>query len=474
MSVRGILPYVAILLVGQAVLDAGPAIVAEREGGMGLGSALVAALVIQVAGIVVGAALAGYVVDRRSVAAAALFGAFLYYVGLMATGLAPMGSLATVVAGMGTAGVGFGAMSTAAFSAAAAIEAPRARVTSIVLLLAAPTAARIVVGTAFAAGPPAFIVGGAAIVGLALAAVHRFGRMPERVISPSAAPERVGRSVGLAALAVPALGVGAILALAGADPSRLSASLIAGTLGMGGFETVDVARAVLFGAGMALLMLGGAALLAATGRVVRVAVPAVLLVGFAGSGVAAALTRAMTAGRIPDGTWALIGVATVGGGGLGLVIGGMLIARGREARVPAVFGSVVLTLVCALCWVMLQGSRPEPGDVMPIVLIAIGGLGAGLAASALRLALTDVQVYERGRAAGAGAVAAVMGSALGGFIGAGEAMITLGEPQGVTIGLVSFVIAAAAVSIVAPALPRVSHPASRGNADWDSVSRTSQ
>src|SRR5690606_29807962 len=184
MSLSRMLLYAAILAIGQAVLDAGPAIVAEREGGMGLGSALIAALVTQIAGIVLGATLAGYIVDRRSPAAAMLVGAYLYYVGLMATGIAPMGSLGTVVAGMGIGGAGFGAMLTAAFAVAATIDAPRTRAAAVVLLLTAPIVARAVVGAAFGAGPLALLVGGAAVVGLAVVAVRVTGHTPRRVAAP--------------------------------------------------------------------------------------------------------------------------------------------------------------------------------------------------------------------------------------------------------------------------------------------------
>jgi hypothetical protein len=466
-----ILPYVAILLVGQAVLDAGPAIVAEREGGMGLGSALIGALVTQVAGIVLGATVAGSIVDRRSTAAAMLSGAFLYYVGLMAIGIAPMGSLGTVMAGMGVAGIGFGGMLTAAYSVAAGIDSPRDRAAAVVLLLAAPIAARVAVGSAFAAGPTAFLVGGAAIVGLALVAVRRAGATPPRVHAPSdtgPAP----RSAGPAVLSGALLAAGALLAVAGVDPSRLSASLIAGTLGMGGFETIDTARAALFAAGMVLLLAGAAALLAGADRTVRAAAPGLLLVGLSGSGIAAALTQAMTAGRIPDATWVLIAAATAVGGALGLATGGTLIARGGEGRVPAVIGSAALTVACALGWLTLMGQRPDTGDAMPIILVGLAGLGLGLAASALRLALTDVDPHRRGQAAGAGVVAAVIGSALGGMIGAGEGLSTLGgEADGVAIGLIGFLVAAAVAVAVAATLPRAGHAGRRGPGGGDRLSQ---
>lgn len=470
MSLRHVLPYVAIVLVGQAVLDAGPAIVAEREGGMGLGSALIAAQVAQIAGIVFGAVLAVVLVDRRSAEAALLCGAFLYYAGLMATGVAPMGSLVTVVAGMGVAGVGFGGMLTAAFSAAAAVRDPRARIAAVLLLLAAPIAARIAVGWAFAAGPAAFVVGGAAVVGVAVAAARRTDLAPRRISSSNDSPEREARSVGSVAWPAVVLGVGTMLSIAGADPSRLSASLIAGSLGMGGFDSIDVARGAVFAAGMLLLLAGAAMLLTAAERAVRIAAPGLLLVGLAGSGVAAAVTQAMTAGRMPDGSSVLIGAVGAATGGVGLVTGGMLIVRGREARLPALIGSATVTAACALGWLTLNGQRPEPGDVMPVIVVGLAGIALGLVAVALRVALTEVPAPQRAQAAGAGVVAAVIGSALGALIGAGEGVNTLtADPRAFPIGLGGFVIAGVAAIAVVAALRDVGASGTPGEAR---VSRT--
>ena len=459
MSLRRVLPYVAILVVGQAVLDAGPAIVAEREGGMGLGSALIAAVVAQVAGIVLGAVMAVSAVDRRSVAVALLVGAFLFYAGLMTTGIAPMGSLVTVVAGMGLAGIGFGSMLTAAFAAAAEVGEPRARVTAVVLLLAAPVAARIAVGTTFAAGPTAFIIGGVAVVGLALAATHLGGALPRRVVAGD--PPQPATSVGRVAFSALVLAFGAMLAVAGADPSRLSATLIAGTLGMGGFDAIDTVRAALFTLGIVLLAVGAVPQLAAGGRVVRIAAPGLLLVGFAGSGIAAALSLALTAGRMPDGTSALIGAATAVGAGVGFVTASMLIGGRRDRRVPAVIGGATLTLACVLGWLTLLGHRPEPGDMMPIVLVGGAGPAMWLAAAALRVALAEVRAPQRGLAAGSGVAAAVIGTTLGGMIGAAEGLSTLGsDPRGIPVGLVGFMIAGAAAVALTAALPRAEPVAS--------------
>lgn len=471
MPFRRILPGVAILLIGQAILDAAPAIIAEREGGMGLGSALIGAFVSQVAGVVLGAVVAGHLVDRRSAGTAMLGGAYLFYVGLLATGMAPMGSLATVVAGMGVAGIGFGGMLTSAFANAATIDSPRTRVAAVALLLSAPIGARAAVGTAFAAGPPALLVGAITVVGLALVAVRLSpSRRRDGASSEGGAP--MARNVGPAVMSGVALAIGATLAIAGADPSRLSASLIAGTVGMGGFDTIDAARAVMFVFGVAGLLIGAAVLLARTGRRMRVAVPGLLLVGLAGTGVTAALTRALTAGRLPDAGGALIGVAAALGGLLGLALGVTLLARGRDRRLPAIIGSGILAVVCVLGWLALSGQRPEPGDVTPIALVGIAGVGLGLAATALRLVLTDVELHHRGIAAGAGVAAAVIGSALGGLLGAGEGMSNLGgASRGVPIGLIAFAAAATASVALAATLSRGGPPDSSRPSGGDRLSR---
>lgn len=471
MPLSRLLLYAAILVVGQAVLDAGPAIVAEREGGMGLGSALIAALVTQIAGIVLGATLAGHVVDRRSPATAMLAGAYLYYVGLMATGIAPMGSLGTVVAGMGVAGAGFGAMLTAAFAMAATVDGRRRRVTAIVLLLAAPIVARAAVGTAFGAGPVALVVGGATVVGLAVVVVRVTGPTTRRITASDDPPDAL-KSAAATAVSGIVLAIGAVLAVAGADPSRLSASLIAGIVGMGGFDTIDTVRPVLFAIGLALLLTGAAGLLARGDRTVRVAVPGLLLAGIAGSGMAAALTQASIAGRLPDATAALMAAATTIGGLLGLALGGTLLARGGDRRGPAIIGTACLAAVCALGWLTLLGQRPEPGAIVPIVLVGAGALALGLVASVLRVALAEVDPRRLGLAAGAGVVAAVLGSSLGGLLGAGEGLNTLdGEGRGVAIGLIGFVVAAAAAIALVAALPRGAAHEPVGVAEEDRLSQ---
>ena len=451
------LSHVAILLVGQAVLDAGPAIVAEREGGMGLGSALIAAAVMQVAGIVLGAILAGLVADRRSVAPALLTGALLFYVGLLATGIAPMGSLVTVVAGMGIAGVGLGSLLTAAFFDAASLPAPRDRAMAVALLLATPIAARLVVGVAFAIGPLAFVVSGAAVVGLAILAVRLPGAASRDDDAPIAAPPAT--STGRTMVSAAILGLGTLLIVAAADPSRLSASLLVGIVGDSGLQSLDTARAAMGAIGVALILGGTAMLRAGAVRSVRVAAPGLFLVGFAGAGMIAAMTQALTSGRVPGGTAALIGAIGALAAWAGLALGGALSVGPRGHWFPALTGSATLASTCAAGWLLLLGPRPQPGAVAPILLIAIAGFAVGVAVVALRLALAEVHPARRGLAAGAGVAAATIGSAVGGLLGAGEGVALVGSAaRGLAVGLVAFVLAAAAATVIGAALRHAGSP----------------
>lgn len=445
------LPYAAILLVGQAILDAGPGIVAEREGGMGLGSALIAASVTQLAGIVVGAVLGGPVADRRPAAVAPVTGALLCYAGLLVTGIAPMGSLATVVTGMGIAGIGFGVLLAAAFADAATLAVPRDRAMAMGLLLAAPIAARLVAGTAFILGPAAFVAAGATVVGLAILVV----RLPDgatREHAPSGRASAAG-SVGRSVLAAAMLGLGTLLSVAAADPSRLSASLLVGIVGSTAIETLDAARAAMALIGVTLILAGAATLLSGGERVTRVAAPALALIAFAGAGMTAALTQALTAGRPPDGAAAVIGAIGTLAGLAGLALGGALAVGPRGPWFPLATGGATLVSTCAAGWLLLLGQRPEPATIAPILLVGLVAFAVGVAAVALRLALADVHPTRRGRAAGAGVAAVGVGAAVGGLLGAGEGVaVVTGAPGGAGIALVGFVLAAVAATVLSAPL----------------------
>ena len=112
-----------------------------------------------------------------------------------------------------------------------------------------------------------------AFVGLALIAARLPGSAQRVVPSDGEAGARP-TSAARAAVSAVVLATGTMLAVAGADPSRLSASLVAGTLGLSGLDTIDTARAAMFAIGITLLVAGAAVLLAGADRIGVAAQPA--------------------------------------------------------------------------------------------------------------------------------------------------------------------------------------------------------
>src|SRR5919108_3353004 len=162
-----IAPHVGLLLIGQAALDALPLVVARYEGGMGPGSALIVAYVLEVGGIALGAAAAAYLVDRGWASAALVLGAVLFAVGLIAALTAPMGALGWVVGGVGVAGSGFGLIVTTAFAVAASLSRQH-RPFAIMLLLIALLAARIATGAMMSAGPITLTLASALVLAISV------------------------------------------------------------------------------------------------------------------------------------------------------------------------------------------------------------------------------------------------------------------------------------------------------------------
>ncbi len=466
MRLRHILPLVVLLLVAQAVIDAGPAIIAEREGGMGLGSALIGAYVMQSSGLVLGAILGGYVADRGTPAAAGLVGALLYYIGLMTTGMSPMGALASVMAGMGLAGVGHGLLLTAAFSAAAHVDG-RSRVIAIAVLVAVPLMARAMVGSALAAGPAALVIGAGVVV--ALAAVFARSSLAERGRGAAvAAAQLPSHGSGRAAtLGGAMLAVGLLLAIAGVEPSRLSAALVVGPFGAGSLGTLDAARLVMLGVGMALVLAGMATALGGRHATPHVWLPvaALALLVMAATGIGSAVTQAMTAGRLVEGAALLTAAVVPFAGVVGLTVAAASLARGVGPGGMAVAGSGLVVGGAALGLAVLTGQRPSTGDAAAVALIGLVGFGAALATTALRLALADVAPGARGLAAGAGVAAAGIGVSLGSMIGAGEGIAMLsGGVRGPAAGSSALLAAAVLAAVVTVGLLRVRSVGAR--AEW--------
>ncbi len=439
MSATRILPYAALLLVAQVALDTAPTIVAEREGGMGLGSALIIGSVAQVAVLALGATAAAHVVDRRSGGAALIAGAVLLYAGLMAVGTAPMGALTWLTAAFAVAGLGYGAILTVAFATAAAV-APRSRGVAIGLLLAAVLVARLVAGTVWAFGPIVLVVVGGAVVVLSVLSVRSGSAVVVEQGSHGALP--AGRAISAGVL----LGLGTLLAVAGADSSRLVAALLAGFLGVGGFETLDTARTVMLGLGLPLLVIGMTVLIGRTGvdRGARWSTPALALATIAALGTSSAMSLVSLYGRSPDGAVAA-SVAAVWGGALGLAAAAWSSARGVDRRAPGMVGGGVIFSVSVVALVVLAGGRPADGDIIPVALIGGSAIGLGLVAVVLRLVLAEVPSQQRGLAAAAGVVAVSVGSVIGSTLGVGQGVrLVSGDASGFAPGAALVVIAAAA------------------------------
>ena len=453
MRPRQIVPYAIAMLVGQAALEAVPGIIAEREGGMGLGSALIVAQVVQVAGLAFGATLAAYLVDRGSTLAALLAGAALFCTGMLAVEMQPMHALSWVVAGLGLAGAGLGIVVTVAFAMAAGVVA-RERPQALVLLLLTPLLARAVIGPFYALGSMALILGAVTFAGLAVLGAGLEGVAPTEAAS-GRRPMTGGRALAGGAL----LSAGLLMTLGGADPSRLSGVLIAGWVGFDSFETLELVRIAMLAVGLALVLAAALVLLrGAAGRSVALAVPAVALAALASTGLLAALrlAHATDAGLYADRS-ALAGLAAASGGALGIVMGAWRLTRTGEPRRVAIAGGVILGATTLV--VLLSLFIAPPPLALVLGAVALLALAGGLVAIALRLVLADVPPGRRGLAAGAGVVAAASGSVLGSMIGAGEGIrIATGEPGSMAVGSFAMVVAAIGGLIAVGLLPASRQP----------------
>src|SRR5919106_3870138 len=138
MRALAIIPYAILVLVAQAGVDAIPGVVAIREGGMGLGSALILGQAVQVAALPLGAIGAAWIVDRGPRHAAVLPGAVLLGAGFLSVNFQTVGDLGWVLVAQAMAGAGIGAILTAAFASAAAVSISNRPLAIAVLLLAGP------------------------------------------------------------------------------------------------------------------------------------------------------------------------------------------------------------------------------------------------------------------------------------------------------------------------------------------------
>jgi hypothetical protein len=451
-----IAPHFGLLLIGQTALDASPLVVAAQEGGMGPGSVLIVAYVLQAGGVALGAAAAAFLVDRGSMATAPVAGAVVFAGGLIAAITAPMGALGWVIAGLGVAGSGFGLILTAGFSAAASVGL-RGRPFAIMLLLLALLAARVGTGAVVVAGPLALIAAAAIVVAISVLLATFSGVARTNAIGPAAAGEAGDRlSGGAALLGGLLLAAGVVGTLAGADSSRVSAFALAGSLGVGSLDVLDFVRTGMVVGGVAMVVAGSAVLFRRLRPDTRLvwAGPVIGLAALTAAGIGTGLTLAVTLGGTSSGRDGAVvaGLAVVGGSGSGLLLGGWWLGRGGASHVVAIGGSLILLGGSALGLIALSGTASAAADVfVAAVVLGLSGFGGALVAVALRLVLAESAVHQRGLAAGAGVVAASFGSGLGSLIGTGAATRWLtGDPNAIPTGVV--VLAAAAVAAVAAAL----------------------
>jgi hypothetical protein len=247
---------------------------------------------------------------------------------------------------------------------------------------------------------------------------------------------------------------GAVSTLVGADSSRVSAVAVTGLLGVGGLDVLDRARVAMVVVGPALGVGEAVVLLRRLlpDRARLWAVPAIGLAALTAGGIGTGLSLTITLGGASSGlpAGAVAGVAGVGGGTLGLVLGGWWLARGVASRHLTIAGSLVLAGISGLGLVVASASASFSADVIvPAVFLGLSAFGGALVAVALRLALAESEIHQQGLAAGAGVVA-TFGSALGSLLGTAEATRWFtGETNTIPVGLV--VLATTAVAAVGAA-----------------------
>lgn len=426
MRLSQVAPYAAFVLIGQAALDSVPGVVAAREGGMGLGSALIAAQLTQVAGIALGAVLAAYLVERWSTHVALVVGALAVYAGLVGVGHQPMHSLVWVIAVHGVGGAGLGAVLTSSFSAAAGLDAA-VRPFAVALLLLASLLARDLVAAVYLPGAATLAAAGALVVGGAAWLARRPAAMTASGGRDGATDADAARMTGRTALVgALLLSIGVVATLSGADPSGVSGTLVARFLGVTALDALGGVRAGVAIFGVVVLASGAALLVARRGasREVAVAAAAMTAAAFAAAGTLALIRFGASSGALfaSAGPVSFGGATALGGGIGGLLIGAWRLSRGTSVRLIAAAGSALLGLGTVIAVADVVGQPDGVGSGPALVAVAVSALGGGLVASALRLVLAEVPPGERGFAAAAGVVGASFGAMAGLLVGAGEGM----------------------------------------------------
>lgn len=456
------MPILPVVFYGVAILAAligvaaMPAVVIQREGGMGIGSALIVAQAAQLATLVLGAGAAAFLVDRARAPYAVGAASALLAIAFVMVAIPPPGhhehvSLPSQVFAHALAGCGLGLLLTTGFAAAAAISAPLRPVGIAVLLLAAP-AARATAGIVDIGSGQTLVVAAVVVVAPPVLALALAAALSRAETLRADAPPHSRLSAGGAALGGLLAPVGVFMAIAGADASQVTVATLAAPFGVTMPEVLSGLSNGLLLAGL-LIVLGGALVLGIHRRFdpATVAVAGtVLLVAVAASGTVAAASFAAPAEAFLPGERSLspIGLAPIAGAATGIATAGVWLTRGGRSRVVAATGSVILAgSALAATVALLARVEPllEPGPL--VALLAGIGLGGGLTAGALRAALADVPWHQRGIAAALGVAAGGFGTALGSAIGNGAGVATLtGQAGAQAIGLL--ILAAAALAAV--------------------------
>jgi hypothetical protein len=453
MRLPQILPYAALILLAEAAVGSVPDIVAAREGGMGLGSALIVAQLAQVAGTAFGAVVAGYLVGRRSPSVALVSGALLFYAGLIGIGHQPAHLLGWVVAVLAVAGAGLGMILTASLAVAADTGAPDRPYAVALLLLASVAAALLVDNPAFLLGVPALVIVAGVVVAGSLAITRFAAPLPAVEGGDGSA-----LTLGSAVLGGGLIAAGVAATLWGLEPSSISAVLVGQSVGMTGIGSLGAFRAglVIFGV---IAIAGGCVLIGMRtrpGRSTLLAAAASGSAAFAAAGLLAVSGFTMPVAP-PDRFGGPIGELTaVIFGAIGLFVGAWLLARGAGRRRAVALGGAALLVAVAA--VVLIGATwvAASGAVVPLIALAATAFGAALVAAALRVVLSETPIDERGMAVAAGVAAAALGAMAGLLVGAGEGIRLAITGEGIGLASVALGVAAVLALGLAALLPGAS------------------
>ncbi len=431
------MPIRSITLLGFLVAATSAAVISAdvwRTYGAGFSSlyGLVLVGMVEVALFVLAGTAAAWLVDAGHVRRTLVAGAIAVGLGVGATAVVPDAAGAGLVIPAGLRSLGHGAVVVAAFALAARSSAHRWRPWAIgAMLVSALVGGQLAAFLFMLDLAAARAAVGIAVIGLAAAAALTSPQIAEtRPAEPAARPMfgAVLLAAGLFALMVATDPTRAWLLLLTSAPDDIaggyvtrSVLVVVGSASLGGGAWLGFRRLGASPAAWAIPVALAGAALAGTAMVSRVTH---LAIGpdLAGTSVFAAPT---------------LGVL------IGILAGATAVARTGAVRVPAVLGAFAIVVsVASGLW--LVASPPAPDSVVGLAAssLAIGGIGVGLVAAALRAVLADVKLGLLGAATGVGVVAMEVGSTAGHSVGTAATMVV--EP-GVPLPLVL----AAAVSIAA-------------------------